>query len=327
VKALVTGSSGFIGSRLAAALVGQGAEVRALHRAGSRLDALDGLPVRHFIGDVLDVDGLRRAMAGCDVVFHVAAVASYWRATADEVYRVNVDGTRHVLAACRDAGVGRLVYTSSVAAVGIPPEGTIANEEHAFDAFSAHWPYSDSKRLAEDEVRRAVAAGQWAVIVNPAVVMGAGDHYLISGSMIVESARRQIPFCPPGGLCLADVDAVVQGHLRAAALGRPGERYILGGENLTFCEMLTVISQVTGRRPPRLTIPPWTIAPIANAVEAYNRVSGRTPLLNGVQVRLSRRHLYYDSSKAVRQLAYPIMPFAAAAEKAYRWYGEHGFLN
>jgi dihydroflavonol-4-reductase len=326
VKALVTGGSGFIGSRLAAALAERGAEVRVLCRTGSRLEALAGLPVRVVVGDVLDGESLRRAAAGCDVVFHAAAISSYWRTTGAEVYRVNVDGTRNVLTACRAAGVSRVVYTSSVAAVGVPPEGTVATEECPFDAFSAGWPYADSKRRAEDEVRRAVAGGQWAVIVNPAAVVGAGDHNLISGSLIVESARRRIPACPPGGLCLADVDAVAEGHLRAAEEGRPGERYILGGENLTYREMTAIIARIAQRPPPRRTIPPWALEPFATAVDAYNRISGRTPTLNGIQVRQSGRHLYYDSGKAVRELAYPIMPFAGAAEKAYGWYRDHGFL-
>jgi len=326
VKALVTGASGFIGSRLAAALVARGAEVRVLHRGGSRLEALEDLPVQRVVGDVLDAESVGRAVVGCDVVFHVAAISSYWRSTSAAVYQVNVGGTRNVLAACRAAGVGRIVYTSSVAAVGVPPDGTVATEEHPFDAFSAGWPYADSKRRAEDEVRRAVAGGQWAVIVNPAAVVGAGDRNLISGSMILELARRPLPAIPPGGLCLADVDAVVAGHLSAAEVGRSGERYILGGENLTHREMAAIVTRIAGRPLPRRTIPPQALGPFATVVDAYNRVSRRTPTLNGIQVRLSARHLYYDSEKAVRELDYRILPFAQAAEKAYAWYREHGFL-
>lgn len=326
MKALVTGGSGFIGSRLAAALAGRGDTVRVMHRAGSRLDALDGLPVECVTGDVLDAASVAQAVDGCDVVFHAAAVSSYWRARGDVVSRVNVEGTRNVLAACRAAGVNRMVYTSSVAAIGIPPEGTLGTEELPFDALSARWPYASSKREAEDEVRRAVSGGQWAVIVNPAAVIGAGDHNLITGSMIVEAARGRVLASPPGGLCVADVDAVVIGHLQALALGRAGERYILGGENLTYRELASVMAEIVGRPAPRWRIPPLAVGPAAAAVDSYNRVSRRTPIVDGMQVRLSGRHMYYDSGKAVRELAYPMMPFVAAAEKAYAWYRQRGYL-
>jgi len=323
---LVTGASGFIGSRLAAALVERGETVRVLRRAGSRLDGLAGLPVEHAVGDILDPASLERAVAGCDVVYHVAAIASYWREAPELVYTVNVDGTRNVMAACLKASVPRVVHTSSVAAIGIPPPGTLSTEETPFDAVSATFPYADSKRLAEEEVYRAVERGLSAVIVNPGVVIGAGDHNLISGSIIVQMARRPIPVVPPGGACMADVDAVVEGHLLAARGGRTGERYILGGENLTYREIADIVAQVVGRSAPRWAIPDWMLGPASGAVDVFNRIAGRPPAFNGQQVRLSRYDLFFDSSKAVRELGYPILPFAAAAEKAYRWYREHGFL-
>jgi dihydroflavonol-4-reductase len=326
MTALVTGASGFIGSRLAAALVEQGESVRVLHREGSRLSALAGLPVERHIGDIMDPSALERAVDGCDVVYHVAAVSAYWREAPEVIYAVNVDGTRNVVAACRKAGVSRVVHTSSVAAIGIPHRGVLGTEETPFDRVSANFPYADSKRLAEEEVQRAVAQGLVAVIVNPAVVIGAGDHHLISGSIIVQLARRPLPIVPPGGVCVADVDAVVQGHLLAARLGRPGERYILGGENLTYREIADVVAAMVSRAGPRRTIPGWMLGPAGGAVTAYNRVSRRSPVLNGQQVRLSRYNLFFDSSKAVRELGYPLLPFCGAAAKAYRWYRDNGFL-
>ena len=324
---LVTGATGFIGSRLAAALVERGEDVRVLRREGSRLEGLAGLPVEHVIGDVLDAASVARAVAGCDVVYHVAAIATYWRIARETVYRVNVEGTRNIMAACLKEGVPRVVHTSSVAAIGIPCGETPGAEETPFDPISAAWPYADSKRLAEEEVRSATAQGLSAVIVNPAVVIGAGDHNLVSGSMIVQMAQHPIPAAPPGGVCMADVDAVVAGHLLAARLGRSGERYILGGENLAYRDAAKIMAQVVGRSAPRWVIPEWLLEPAADAVDMFNRMTGRPPILDGQQVRLSGYHIFFSSDKAVHELGYPILPFAGAAEKAYRWYRDHGFLT
>jgi len=327
VKVLVTGGTGFVGSQIVAALVRRGETVRVLHRASSNLIMVDGLPVEHFLGDVLEPDAVARAVAGCDLVFHVAAVASYWRSQREQVYRVNVEGTRIVMEACRAAGVPRVVHTSSVAAIGIPRDGRPADENATFDAFSATFAYADSKHRAEAVVLQAVARGLPAVIVNPGAVYGAGDHNLISGSMVLELARRSVPLVPDGGLCVVDVDAVVQGHLAAAKRGRIGERYILGGENLTLLEIATEICAVVGRRAPRVTVPAWTLPPAALAVDAFNRLGLGPPVVSGEQIRMAGLRVFYDTTKAVRELDYPLLPFRGAVEKTYRWYQENGYLN
>jgi dihydroflavonol-4-reductase len=243
------------------------------------------------------------------------------------VYRANVDGTRIVMEACLAAGVPRVVHTSSVAAIGIPRDGRPADESAAFDALSATFAYADSKHRAETAVLQAVVRGLPAVIVNPGAVYGAGDHNLISGSMVLEFARRSVPAVPAGGLCVVDVDAVVQGHLAAAARGRVGERYILGGENLTYLEVVAKICSVVGRRAPRVAVPGWVLSPAAVAVDAVNRLRRGPPVLSGEQVRLAGLKVFYDSTKAVRELDYPLLPFRGAVEKTYHWYQEHGYLN
>jgi dihydroflavonol-4-reductase len=326
MNVLVTGGTGFLGANLVAALLERGDAVRVLRRASSSLIALDGLPVEHVIGDILEPDAVAGAVAGCDLVFHVAALASYWRARRDQVYRVNVEGTRIVMDACSRAGVPRVVHTSSVAAVGIPPPGTIGDETTPFDALSATFAYADSKHRAEAEVQNAVARGLDAVIVNPASVFGAGDHYLNTGRIVIEYGRGRIPVVPPGGMCVVDVDAVVRGHLLAAERGRAGERYILGGENLPHRQIATTIAEVAGRRAPRLIVPRGLLGPAALLIDAFNRISPWPPLVVGEQVRLSGVDFYFDSSKAARELGYPIMPFREAVEKAYRWYKAHGYL-
>jgi dihydroflavonol-4-reductase len=327
VKVLVTGGTGFVGSQLVAALLERGDSVRVLRRASSGLVTLEGLPVEHAIGDILDPDAVARAVEGCDRVFHVAGLSSYWRAQREDIYRVNVEGTHIVMDACLRAGVQRAVYTSSVAAVGIPAEGTVGDENSAFDDLSATFAYADSKHKAEQEVWRAIDRGLPAVIVNPAVVVGAGDQYLIAGQVGLEIARGRLFVMPPGGVCVVDVDAVVEGHIAAAEHGRVGERYILGGENLPYKEMMATIAAVTVQPAPRRTFP-RRVAPLLGAVvDTMNRLSSRPPSISGEQIRLSARNVFYDSGKAVRELGYPMLPFRGAAEKALRWYSEHGYIS
>jgi dihydroflavonol-4-reductase len=326
LKVLVTGGTGFIGSQLVAALIRRGDSVRVLRRANSGLLTLEGLPVEHVVGDILDPQTVECAVQGCDWVFHVAGLSSYWRAKREEIYRVNVDGTRTVLDTCLRAGVQRVVYTSSVAAIGIPPAGTVGREDTEFDALSATFAYADSKRRAEEEVQRAVDRGLAAVIVNPAIVIGAGDQYLIAGQLGLEIARGRLFAVPPGGFCVVDVDAVVQGQIAAAERGGVGERYILGGENLSYREMATMIASMTGRPAPRRTLPRRALPVLGAIVDAANRVSPRPQPVSGDQLRLSAWDFFFDSGKAVRELGYPLLPFRGAAEKALRWYREHGYL-
>jgi dihydroflavonol-4-reductase len=327
LKVLVTGGTGFVGSQLVAALVRRGDSVRVLRRASSKLVTLDGLPVEHAIGDILDLEAVEHAVEGCDWVFHVAGLSSYWRAKREEIYRVNVEGTRIVMDACLRAGVQRVVYTSSVAAVGIPPDGTIGTEDMAFDHLSTSFAYADSKHKAEQEVRQVTDRGLAAVIVNPAIVIGAGDQYLVAGQIGIEVARGRLFAVPPGGFCVVDVDAVVQGHIAAAERGGVGERYILGGENLSYREIVATIAAMTGRPAPRRTLPRQALPVLGAIVDAANRISSRPQPVSGDQLRLSAWDFFFDSGKAVRELGYPLLPFRGAAENALRWYREHGYLT
>jgi dihydroflavonol-4-reductase len=328
VRVLVTGGTGFVGSQLVAALVGRGDRVRVLRRANSSLLALEGLPgIEHVIGDILEPETVAQAVDGCELVFHVAALSSYWRAHREQIYRINVAGTRTVMEACLRARVPRVVVTSSVGAIGIRPDGKPADETTEFDRASASLAYADSKHRAEAAVQRLVKLGLDAVIVNPAAVFGPGDHYQISGSMIVEFARRRLPAVPAGGLCVVDIDAVVQGHIAAAEHGRTGERYILGGENLTHRAIAATICEVVGQMPPRWTIPGWALPLAAAGIDAFNRISPKPSVLSGDQTRLSAVNFYFDSGKAERELAYSLLPFRGAVERAYAWYKSHGYVT
>jgi dihydroflavonol-4-reductase len=326
MKALVTGATGFVGSNVAAALAARGDQVRVLRRSTSRLDALAGLPVEYVTGDILEPDTLPTAMQGCDAIFHVAAMSQYWRSDRETLYRVNVDGTRHVMQAALAAGVRRVVHTSSVAALGVPPRGVLADEAQVFPPELSWFAYGHSKYLAELEVQRAVAQGLPAVIVNPAIVLGPRDLNFVSGSLIRASVKGQLRVVPPGGSNLVHVADVVAGHLAAAERGQVGERYILGGENLSHWAAAMAIAEVTGGARPRLILPRWALPPIAGLVDAFNALSRRPPLVTGYQIRLGGEDIFVNSGKAIRELELPQTPFRQAAADAYAWYRAQGWL-
>jgi len=325
MKALVTGATGCVGANIAAALVERGYEVRAMRRPTSTLEALDGLEVELVEGDLLDPGSLVRAMAGCDLVFHAAAVSDYWRTPSEVIYRVNVDGTRNVARAALRVGVGRMVYTSSVGSLGVPANGQLLDETSLFNLPPYRFPYGHSKHLAEGVVREAVAQGLEAVIVNPAAVVGPRDVHWIGGSLLREVQRGLAWFAPPGGTCWAAATDVGLGHVLAAERGRTGERYLLGGENLTHRETVEIVAEVVQGRPPRVVLP----SPLMGLLVPVARVAGsmlRLPF-SAEQVWLSARDIYCDSGRAVRELGYPQTPFRAAVTQAYEWYRARGLLE
>jgi dihydroflavonol-4-reductase len=353
MRALVTGSTGFVGANLVEGLISAGHQVRAMHRPSSRLDALAGLVYEHAIGDVLDPVALRSAMADVDWVFHVAAVSDYWRQSGTAwLYRVNVGGTRNVLQAAMEMGVRRVVLTSSAASLGVPERRNLASafsdpaassdqengrqpepisgllsESSAFNLSPTQWPYAHSKFLAERVVAEYVDRGLDALIVNPTAVLGPKDLNLISGSLIIAVCRRQLPAIPPGGANYVDVADVVAGHIAAAERGQTGERYILSGHNLTQEEATTIISQKAGVSPPRFRLPRFLIGPLAMGVDLFNQVWPGEPMVAGDQVRLTRYTMFYDGSKAKQELGLgsPI-PFSESVECTIQWYRDNGYL-
>ena len=328
MKAIVTGSTGFVGANLCAALVAHGWSVRALHRASSRLDMLQGISVEHAIGDVTQPETLVEAMRGCDVVFHVAAVADYWRQSTEKLYRVNVEGTRAVCQAALDARISRLVFTSSVASLGIPKPGQPADESHEFNLPPERFRYGHSKLLAEGVVHEFVARGLDAVIVNPSIILGPGDLNEISGSIVTEVARRRSASLvyPPGGVNYIDVRDVCAGHIAAAEYGRTGERYILAAHNLTHHEAMKIVAEVIGTPRPRLGIPRALIGPLAALLDLAGKLSPRPLPMNGDQMRLSGEFVYFYSGKAIHELSLPQTPFRETIERTYQWYKAHGYV-
>jgi dihydroflavonol-4-reductase len=322
---LVTGATGFIGSALCRALVQEGRQVRALHRESSDLSAIQDLPLERFVGDILDPESLTTCMAGVNLLFHAAAQAAYWR-EPQAVLRTAVDGTVNVMQAAAAGGVRRAVLTSSIAAMGVPEGDELLTEQHSFNLPAHRFPYGHAKRRAEIEAFKLAEGGLEVMAVNPTIVLGPGDLNQISGSMVIEAARGWGFFCIDGGANYVHIQDVVMGHLAAAEVGQPGERYILGGENLTHREAFAILADIVGRRPPWLKIPSWSIEPAARMIEALQPLM-QLPFDAG-QLRMSRLRLFCDLSKSQQELKLPeARPFRQAAQEAYAWYRKQGILK
>lgn len=326
-RALVTGATGCVGANIVEALLARGYDVRALRRATSKLDALAGLDPDYAIGDVMDEASLRAAMAGCELVFHAAAVSQYWRNGPEAIYAANVEGTRNVLRAALAQGVRRVVFTSSVAALGVPTRrGQLVDESAMFNLRPAQFHYGHSKVLAEAEVQRAVAEGLDVVIVNPVSVIGQRDVHFVGGEILRTAKRGLLIAAPPGGMGIVSAQTTGEGHVLAAERGRTGERYILNGENVPHRTLMTLAAEVTGGRAPWITIPRGLMAPLATLVDLLNRVRRSTPLVDGSQLHLSMRDMYFDGSKAERELGFTGGSAQASVVEAWKWYREHGFF-
>ncbi|HLV35053.1 MAG TPA: NAD-dependent epimerase/dehydratase family protein [Spirillospora sp.] len=328
VTALVTGGTGFVGSHVARALVEAGHSVRVLHRTTSKLDALAGLPFESAIGDVLEEESVRAACDGCDWVFHVAAVADYWQADLRRMYAVNVEGTRRVLRAARAAGVKRVVFTSSAAAVGLRKDGVPADERLDFNLSPHEFPYGHSKLKAEQVVRHAVRAyGQEVVTVNPVIVLGPGDLNMISGRFITEMLRLQwtIPVSS-GSIGVVDVRDVARWQLAAAERGQVGGRYILGTANYSLRDWYTMCAQVVGVAPPVFTVPDFVLPPLAVLIEWLQKAGVKLPV-DAAQTRLGKRPLRYDYTRTHRELGAPQVDMYRSLYDTYVWYRDNGYLH
>ncbi|GMQ77553.1 MAG: SDR family oxidoreductase [Anaerolineae bacterium] len=280
------------------------------------------------VGDITDdPNWLAREIEGHGWVFHMAAVSDYWRKGVEQLYQVNVEGTKNIAKACRLAGIDRLIFTSSVAAFGIPEKGQVIDENCSFNIRPEKLPYGHSKYLAELEVAKAIDNGLDAVILNPTITLGPRDVNMISGSIITEAARGLVRFNLPGGGNFVGVEDVVRGHLAAAANGQNGENYILAGENLSHKEVGLMVFEALGRPQPRLDVPTWFLPLAAVGVEAIRVFLGHRVPVDGNQVRLAGLKLYADGQKAKDAFGLETIPIRAVVEDTYQWYKEHGFLK
>ena len=325
---LLTGASGFVGSAVLRRLLEAQHDVRVLLRPRADQRNLEGLEVEVRTGDLTDRTSLERAVKGCSALFHAAADYRLWVPRPAEVFAANVDGTRDLMEAAGNAGVTRIVYTSSVATLGHFADGRPADETAAATANDMIGPYKESKYLAEKAVRRmAKTDGFPVVIVNPSTPLGPRDlKPTPTGRMIVEAASGRMSAYVDTGLNIVHVDDVADGHLLAFERGELGERYILGGENMSLREILLEISDITGGPPPRFALPHALVFPIACLAEVWNRLSrARNPLMTLDGVRMARRRMYFSAAKARRELGYSPRPAREALADAVDWFRRHGY--
>lgn len=328
-KVLVTGASGFVGSAVARRLVQEGFSVRALVRTTSPRAHLDDLDLEFAEGDLRDANSLRRAMQGVRYLFHVAADYRLWARDRNEILQNNLIGTRTIMEEAKRADVERIVYTSSVATLALQPGGAPVDESVPLEELKAIGTYKRSKVAAERIVEAMIAEQNLpAVIVNPSTPIGPCDvRPTPTGRIIVEAAAGRIPGFVDTGLNLVHVDDVAEGHLAALRRGKIGERYILGGQNVLFSDMLGDIARLVGRRPPRLRVPRQVIFPIAITAEAIARVTGREPFVTLDGLRMSKYRMFFTAAKAERELGVHARPYIEGLKDAIDWFRKTGYLG
>jgi dihydroflavonol-4-reductase len=326
-QTLVTGATGFVGSAVARTLTGAGFRVRALVRRGSPRFHLGGLDLEFSEGDLRDPASIRRAMAGVRYVFHVAADYRLWARDKHEIYAANVDGTRNLMQEALRAGVERVVHTSSVATLSL--KHTPADETSPLSEEQGIGAYKRSKIAAERLVEAMIVRDKLpAVIVNPSTPIGPRDvKPTPTGRIIVEAALGKIPAFVDTGLNLVHVDDVADGHIAALERGMIGERYILGGTNVLFADMLADIARMVGRKPPTVRIPHGVAMPVAYAAEAMGWVTGREPFATVDGIRMAKYRMFFTAAKAERELGFRSRPYLQGLEDAIRWFREAGYLN
>jgi dihydroflavonol-4-reductase len=328
-RVLVTGASGFVGSAVARIARERGFDVRVVIRKTSSRQNLEGLDAEVVIGDMRDEASMRAAMKGVRYLLHVAADYRIWARDPGEIERANLEGTEATMRAALAEGVERIVYTSSVATLKVSPAGDVVDETKPAQAHQTIGAYKRSKVLAERAVERMVANdGLPAVIVNPSTPIGPRDvKPTPTGRIIVEAATGKIPAFVDTGLNLVHVDDVANGHFLALERGVIGERYILGGENLSLQQMLADIAGLAGRKPPTIKLPRGPLYPLAIGAELYAKFSGKEPFVTVDGLRMSKNKMYFTSTKAERELGYKARPYGEGLSHALDWFRANGYLK
>ncbi len=329
MKTLVTGASGFIGSRLVKRLLQTGAQVKVLVRKESNLENLQGLSIELAYGDLRDYETLRSALEGCDALFHVAADYRLWVPNPDQLYKTNVEGTVNIMRASLEEGVKRVVYTSSVATLGLNPDASPANEDTPVSIRDMIGHYKRSKFIAEEKVREMVKKNRLpAVIVNPSTPIGPGDiKPTPTGRIIIEAASGRMPAYVDTGLNIVHVDDVATGHILAFEKGRIGERYILGGENISLKRLLQEIARIMERPAPRIRLSPNLILPLAYIAEAIAKITRKEPFVTVDGVLMSKKKMFFSIDKARRELGYSARPAIEAIKDSIDWFKQKGYIS
>ncbi len=329
MRTLVTGANGFVGSAVLRHLLDAGHDVRVLVRPGSNKKKLDGLSIEIVEGDLLKSATLKSAVANCNNLFHVAADYRLWIPNPETMYKTNVDGTRKLMLAAADAGLDKVVYTSSVATLGYNEDGSPANEETPSSLEQMIGHYKRSKYLAEKEVNDLVKnKGLPIIIVNPSTPIGPRDiKPTPTGRIVLDTICRRMPAYVDTGLNIVHVDDVALGHLLAFEKGKFGERYILGGDNLSLKNILDEIDVITGEKQTRIRLPHNLVLPIAQVMELWSKITGKEPRATVDGVRMSKKQMYFSSDKAITQLSYKPRPAMEALKDAIGWFKENGYCN
>lgn len=328
MKVFVTGATGFIGASIVRELLADGHQVKVLVRPSADRGNLAGLDVEICPGDLGDRGALARGLAGCGWLFHAAADYRLWTRDPAAMYAANVDGTRNILTAARESGIARVVYTSSVGTLGNPGDGTPGSETTPVTFADMVGHYKKSKFLAEREAEKFVAEGLPLVIVNPSTPVGPFDiKPTPTGKIIVDFLNRKMPAYLDTGLNIIDVQDCARGHLLAAERGKVGEKYILGNENLTLRQIFALLAEITGLAAPRVRLPHTPLLLAAHLNEGLARITGREPLIPLAGVQMARKFMFFDSTKAVRELGLPQRPAAESLRRAVEWFRAHGYAR
>ncbi len=328
MKKLVAGGTGFIGGEIVRQLVQAGHEVKAIVREKSNLRNLAHLELERVTGDIRDKDAIKRALTGCDTFFLTAAYFAHWAPNPRLLYEVNVGGTRASLQAALEAGVERVVYTSTNNAIGAAAGETPANEEKEFNYWQTGDHYSMSKYIAENEARILAIKGLPVVFVNPTLVIGRGDlKPTPSGKMIIDVVNRNLPGYIDGGVNIVDVEDVARGHLLAAEKGRIGERYLLGNRNVSVREYIELIANVANVKAPKLKIPYKMAVALGKLFELQAAMTRKPPMVTASEVRIGRMREWYDCSKAIKELGFSQTPIEETIRKAIAWFRENNYLG
>jgi len=328
LKAFVTGATGFLGAHVARALLEQGATLRLLVRPSSDLRNLRGLAADRVLGDLRDLPSIEKAMEGCDAVFHVAADYRLWVRDPDEMYRSNVDGTRNVLAAAQKHRVNRVVYTSSVATMGFRQDGQVVDEDSPASLADMIGHYKRSKYMAEQVALDAGRSGQKVVVVNPSTPIGEMDvKPTPTGRIVLDFLKKKFPAYVDTGLNLVDAKECARGHVAAMEKGRSGERYILGGENLTLKQILDKLAAITGLPSPTVKVPQFVAMAAAVFDEGWTGfVLGKEPRATVEAVRMGRKKMFVTSAKAELELGWKVSPVNDALRRAADWFRAQGYV-
>jgi dihydroflavonol-4-reductase len=328
MKTFVTGATGFIGASIVRELLKDGREVRALVRKGSDTSNLQGLDLELWQGDLCDPAGLKQGLQGCSVLYHAAADYRLWTRQPADMYRVNVEGTAAILEAALEAGLSRVVYTSSVGTLGNPGDGTPGSETTPVTLSDMVGHYKKSKFLAEREAEKLVARGLPLVIVNPSTPVGPLDiKPTPTGRIIVDFLNRKMPAYLDTGLNIIAVEDCARGHILAEQQGTVGRKYVLGNTNLTLREIFAALEKITGLTAPKVRLPYTPILLAAYINEGISRITGKEPLIPLAGVQMAAKFMYFDSSRAKIELGLPQTPVTDALQRAVKWFRQNGYAK